>query len=172
MPSTKATWLEPNATRQSKYSWRRKRPVSCYCPSDAEVGLKIVFGAFFNLANLIVRCRSECYSHQQCYFAWSRVVASLQSCAQSGSDEEGPYSACYSWYIWWPDFEDAGKKGITLISALENIFLFVISSKLSPTAVWAKVPERRLAVSIFCLVFISSMKLISNPLRIVGKGAW
>ena len=64
------------------------------------------------------------------------------------------------------------RKVLHLSGALENIFLFVISSKLSPTAVWAKVPERRLAVSIFCLVFISSMKLISNPLRIVGKGAW
>ena len=64
------------------------------------------------------------------------------------------------------------RKVLHLSGALENIFLFVTSSKHSPTTVWAKAPERRLAVSIFCLVFISSMKLISNPLRIVGKGAW
>ena len=64
------------------------------------------------------------------------------------------------------------RKVLFLLGALENTFLFVISSKLLPTVVWAKVPETRLAVSIFRLVFIPSMQLISNPLRIVGKGAW
>ena len=89
-----------------------------------------------------------------------------------GSDEEGHIQRVIA-----DTFDDRilkmqERKVLHLSGALENNFLFVISSKLSLTAVWAKVPERRLAVSIFCLVFISSMKLISNPLRIVGKGAW
>ena len=69
-------------------------------------------------------------THQQCHFAWSRVVASswiasLRPCAQSRSNEEGPHSACCcSWYGWGPNFEDAGKKGITLVScSWEHFFI-------------------------------------------------
>ena len=41
------------------------------------------------------------------------------------------------------------RKVLCLSGALKNTFFIHYSSKLSPTAVWAKVPETRLAVSIF-----------------------
>ena len=118
---------------------------------------------FFELSLIwptwLVRCRSESHSRQQCHFAWSRVVASsgiasFRSGTQSRSDEEGPRSTCcYSWYSWGPNFEVAGKKGIYYAySACSREYLFSISSKFSPTVVWVKVPEARLAVSIFLLV--------------------